>query len=624
MANCKLCKKSVPDGVEYCDDCLDKKQQTDESYLDSLLNSVKNTSEPILKNYKKSQEPKKAETDQANESKDEDFANHIDPMDLADFEQFDLSKDLGDIIIIGDEELYGQVEDFIDEDTASSAEDKKIHNTQDLLVQDMEDSFMGLEQQEEEAPLEDGVEEEQEAGSPFEDWAGENQEAEAEEALQDNASEEPGADASTQGIQDNVDLDFLDMFSNPSAEEEENYDPSLGELLSGFGLPEEKHSSAEAAPDSGFGSADETPAVEEKQGKQTEEEEFLSLLGQFATDDPVAEDMQAIAELLSKPASDNTPSDVGDVFSDALTVVTGLEDPEEEKPRKRKKFVPEVKDEPDNKKAKTTKGKGLFSKLFGNVVDEKAIKEAKQSKAAEEAAAAKDKKKGKKKGKKASSENIEEVQEAPKRRPSDEEAAEEPKPKKKKEKKPKKQKKKSIELIDDYEEIEGRINRLGATVIFTFFGTITALLLIGTSLFTYSVSIRNAKTYFERRDYTEAYNEVYGMELRDEDIELYDRIMTVMFVNKQLNSYNNYFAMGKYPEALDSLMKGLKRYDKYINLATMLGIKSDLDYVRDQIMGELEHVYRLSEQEIDDILNKKSQKEYSIAIYNAVIENMNY
>ncbi len=43
MAKCKLCKKVVADDIEYCEECLDKKDLvSSESYLDDLLNSIQN------------------------------------------------------------------------------------------------------------------------------------------------------------------------------------------------------------------------------------------------------------------------------------------------------------------------------------------------------------------------------------------------------------------------------------------------------------------------------------------------------------------------------------------------------------------------------------------------------
>ena len=112
MAKCRLCKKNIADGIEYCEDCLEKKTLlTDESYLDSLLNSVKNNSEPIQNNYKKpresrNQEPRIREPEKANYNVKDIRTDQIDPADLADFEQFNLEDDLEDHITISDEELF--------------------------------------------------------------------------------------------------------------------------------------------------------------------------------------------------------------------------------------------------------------------------------------------------------------------------------------------------------------------------------------------------------------------------------------------------------------------------------------------------------------------------------------
>jgi hypothetical protein len=113
------------------------------------------------------------------------------------------------------------------------------------------------------------------------------------------------------------------------------------------------------------------------------------------------------------------------------------------------------------------------------------------------------------------------------------------------------------------------------------------------------------------------------MDIKDEDIEIYDKIRTVMYVNKQLNSYNYYNALNQYPQALDSLLKGLSRYEKYIELATMLGIETDLNYVREQILAELKNVFGLSEKEAMKIISNDNQAEYSVKVYDIVLENMN-
>ena len=168
------------------------------------------------------------------------------------------------------------------------------------------------------------------------------------------------------------------------------------------------------------------------------------------------------------------------------------------------------------------------------------------------------------------------------------------------------------------EQPEGKINKAGAVIIFLFFAVAAAVVIVGTNIFSYDISIANATYKFGNRKYTEAYEDIRGFEIKEKDMEIHDKIYTVMFVNKQLNSYNNFFAMGDYSSALDSLIKGLSRYNKYIALARQLGIHTDLDYVRKQIMAELQSIYGIPEREALDLMGMVDRQEYSERIYGIV------
>ena len=165
------------------------------------------------------------------------------------------------------------------------------------------------------------------------------------------------------------------------------------------------------------------------------------------------------------------------------------------------------------------------------------------------------------------------------------------------------------------EQPEGKINKAGAIIIFLFFIVAAAVVIVGTNIFSYDISIADATYKFGNHKYTEAYEGIRGLEIKEKDMEIHDKIYTVMFVNKQLNSYNNFFAMGDYASALDSLIKGLSRYDKYIALARQLGIHTDLDYVRKQIMAELQNVYGVSEREALELMEMTDKQDYSERIY---------
>lgn len=697
MAKCKGCKTNIPDGTEYCTDCQDKKKSSsNESYLDSLLNSVKNSTPPTESIYKKKngtntdnnndnkngkskiESGAVSESDKTAEPDLSDYLSYkVDLGDIKDFDEFFMEDDLNDIsddLEINDERLFGkdisdilsdkpkkadtyltgnnvrsespEASEIFDQQKTSlngKSEEKKLTEQQDQSIPDTDEEVpedtitTDREVQPEEMLLtdEDMVETFTDGGEPNEEvyYSAPDQVIEAEEE-----------DIPEEGLENNFNPGEIAEF-----ETEEDFDSDLNALLNSldtFQSTEPQTQKVDEDEPKPAVKMEFEPAEEEFEQIEQEEDDFLSLLNQISSDDPVAGDVKEINDLLgtvsskAQPSS-KTPSDVGEVFSDALKVVSTLNDADEEAILKQ---IPDVagkkgKKAKKEKKKKATKGKkgttpgeevpkiGLFKRLFGNVKDEKTAAESKNNKAKAEKSlekaadeAKEPEKKGKaKKPKKGASAQTEEEIEGGK---GSKGKAAEGKDKKQEKKEKKKKTKEIIQVIDEIEEDEGRINRLGATIVFIFFGLLTALLLVGTNMVSYTLSIQNATNYFDRQKYTEAYNEVYGMDINDEDIEIYDKIMTVMFVNKQLNSYNNYYSLGMYPEALDSLLKGLKRYDKYIELATMLGIKTDLDYVRSQLLAELKNVFKLSEEDAIRINSYPDSKEYSLEVYNAVLENM--
>lgn len=284
----------------------------------------------------------------------------------------------------------------------------------------------------------------------------------------------------------------------------------------------------------------------------------------------------------------------------------------------------EIASNKSSKKSKTGKKggdkKGLFSvifqKLFANVPlteeeiaaiptpeQEEAAKKEKEAEAAKKkedkkAAAEADKKKKAEEAKKKAADN--------KAKKAAKDAA-------------KKAAKKEAELkrlrAEALEQPEGKINKAGATIILLFFVVAAAVVIIGTNIFSYDISIADATHKFGNHKYTEAYEGIRGLDIKEKDMLIHDKIYTVMFVNKQLNSYNNFFAMGDYSSALDSLIKGLSRYDKYIALARQLGIHTDLDYVRKQIMSELQSVYGVDEREALELMDMTDRQDYSERIY---------
>ncbi len=284
--------------------------------------------------------------------------------------------------------------------------------------------------------------------------------------------------------------------------------------------------------------------------------------------------------------------------------------------------------EKKKKKKKEKKEKKPFLKrIFGNVpVDPSKIKpEPTQEELAEaKAKKAEEKKLAKEAKKLAKKEKLEADKLEKERKAQEQQLAKEAKKAKKLE-----EAKKVLEEVQ-----ETRINRVGATVVFVLFAVCAVAIAFGSDLFSYSVSIDSAEKSFQLAldndvsYYNDAYEQIYGLDIKKADQELNDKIMTVMFVNKELNSYNSHIVMEDYESALHSLLKGMYRYGKYYETAIPLGIDRDLDFVRTQILKELEKTFHISEDEAEVLRNQLEQamtsaeasKEYSNTIYEIVKE----
>lgn len=318
-------------------------------------------------------------------------------------------------------------------------------------------------------------------------------------------------------------------------------------------------------------------------------------------------------------------SSLGDIFSDVLSAVS-LENDNE---------TPQVDGQDFNlsdeilttkETVKTPKKKGLFSKIF------KAEKESTEKldqnievKVAEKKKETKKKAKKKASVKTASDTDKQNVAKAKKEKKKSASSKKEKKAIEKKPAKPKKLKNKTGEKIikeaQEPEVAEKPLNKILLVALSVMILSFSILIVFGTRAYTEALSIENAKTNFERRRYTEAYNELYGLSRNNKNKEIYDKVMTVMYVNKHLNTYSNFYSLALYPEALDSLIKGLQRYEQYIDRAIDLGIESDLNFVKDSILKELDGKYGIHEEKAVKLSKVEDKTKYSKYVYN-IADNM--
>lgn len=259
--------------------------------------------------------------------------------------------------------------------------------------------------------------------------------------------------------------------------------------------------------------------------------------------------------------------------------------------------------------AEPKKKVSIWKRLFGNVKDEKWEKKKEEEAKKEELRLAREEEKKKA----AEMEKTEEGEETEKIDPKQAKKAaklakKEEKAKRKAEKKAQREQQK--ELIDEDEE-EGRINRVGAVLVFAVLGIAAVFVIAGTNVFSYKSSIKRASGFFKEDQYAKAYDELNGLTIKKKDENLYKQVRTVMYVNKELDSYHNYTKLRMYPEALDSLLKGLEKYDYYLESAREVDVTEDYDKVKNQILLTLKKEYNMTEKKAYALLDNKDQGDYS-------------
>ena len=304
-----------------------------------------------------------------------------------------------------------------------------------------------------------------------------------------------------------------------------------------------------------------------------------SLQQETASKDELVEDQDAeAADIFDMLGADSESQDVS--IDDLLDIAAPEEHPEEE----------------------PTDQKGLFQRVFGNVIndeiaeEERKAQEEEEQKAAEKAELTEQKKAEKEQAKEAKKAE----KEAKKAAKAEEKAA------KKAEKEAKKAERKAQqeeEAEAEKYEVTGKLNKVGVAIIDILTVTFLVVEIAGTNIHGYSSSKKQAMKYFEMGKYEQAYQEVLGTKVKEKDPDTYNKIRTVMQVQRALDSYQNYDAMNYYPDALNALIRGLQRYDANLETAKQLEIEDEVDGCKEQIVSLLQSEYGVSESQARELLS---------------------
>jgi hypothetical protein len=521
----------------------------------------------------------------------------IGDMDFSDidFDDLDVTKLSGDVSDEDIDELLKDFEgdlsipDFMSDESSDkddNAEEVSSESSQDVKDQDLEDleEIIGSAESDEE-----NTSKEEESSS------------EINEELRDNADlneDSFDADSFLDSLleEDSIPTDANEDTSNETNEEKTEQQSDEPEEEQEASLEDMLEAALEESGDSNdFGQEESNNNDEMDPLEEFSLDDLLSEDGDMGSDNSAqaetssGEPLESLDDdLLSLLDMDEQPGASEDASAADTSLVDGLDDitelPEDDKPKKKKRTFMEILfGEPDEDD-------------FPTEEELKAKEEKKKAKAAAKEAA-KEKKAAK----------AEKNKEAKSKKDADKKRADADKKRLKAEKKAKK--KAALEAEAANAEPEKKLNKPMVIFIFSVFLGGAAFMYLSSVDFNYKLAIQHAANYFAKQKYHKAYDEIKGVEVKEKDKELKERIYTVMYVERLYESYENNISLGRQRKALDSLLRGVQKYYDNYDEAQELDIVSDLDYSFAQIQNALETQYGITlEQAV--AINELSDYEY--------------
>lgn len=362
-------------------------------------------------------------------------------------------------------------------------------------------------------------------------------------------------------------------------------------------------------------------------------DDVTDLLSLFGDDSDISDIKETLDKADNNIAVDQSALDEPEVNIPDLDEEENTSEEGDEKKAKKKR----------EKKARTKKGKaakestegeetgtkekkpGLLSRLFGalteEVPEENAVPETEETGVSDENAQilseldSEDKGKKKKKKKKDKGKKEQPETEGSERDIREKDDDEEGAPEQKK-KKPKKEKKKKEPKPEDTTPSK-KLPRKRVKLTFLFAFSVLAGVLVLSFFTTDFLQKKKARFAYDNAEYETAYSDLYGMDLSEDDQEIFQKSRTIMILQRKVDSYENYMQLGMKAEALNALLEGYDLYPAVMDKAQEMGVTSQVKESYDKLIDYLA-TFGLTTQDAEEINNYTSAVQYNKRIISIV------
>ena len=199
------------------------------------------------------------------------------------------------------------------------------------------------------------------------------------------------------------------------------------------------------------------------------------------------------------------------------------------------------------------------------------------------------------------------------------------KKKKKKEKAPKQPKEKKVKPKKEKKpkppaepDNTPPLPKVPVILVFVMALSILVLVLAGTHLLGYSNSFADADQAFAEGRYSDAFQAVAGEKVKEKDTDTYEKYRFTAMVSAEYEAYESMMDAEVYDIALDSLIRTVQRYDKYLQDAETYGCRGEFDKIESAAETALQQDFGLTAEDARTMYALSDKETYSREIYKAL------
>lgn len=148
-----------------------------------------------------------------------------------------------------------------------------------------------------------------------------------------------------------------------------------------------------------------------------------------------------------------------------------------------------------------------------------------------------------------------------------------------------------------------------------FLATVIAVLTLSVTLlsdsYSYSNSMNAAQQNFVNGRYKEAYENLAGMKIKEEDQMFYDQVRLLMRLERQYDAFVNYSNLQMPKDALNALLQGMTIYYEAVDYAAANNLTEKVDQEKEILLYSLLNNYGIDEEHVKRICELEDTNDYT-------------